>query len=147
MSQKTLDYQQLLENALIGIVREALRLTQSYGLVDDHHFYITFKTRFPGIKIPDFLRVKYPDTMTIVLQNAFSNLNVAEDEFGVTLTFDGRPFFVRIPFAALIEFRDPSVEFTLQFHPDDEINDEPKLELPLEDENEKIIQLDTFRKH
>ena len=112
-----INYQQLLDKALKSVVKEALIYAQFNGLGDDTSFFITFKTRDPGVVLPDFLRIRYPDLMTIVLQYSYNNLNVSDKEFGVQLTFDGRPFFIRVPFSALVEFKDPSTEFILSFRP------------------------------
>ena len=111
-----IDYQTLLDNALKSVVKDALVHAQVNGLGDGTHFFITFKTRDAGVVLPDFLRMRYPDIMTIVLQYSYNNLNVSDKEFGVQLTFDGRPFFIRVPFSALVEFKDPSVDFMLSFH-------------------------------
>ena len=108
-----IDYQTLLDNALKTVVKDALIHAQFNGLGEGTHFFITFKTRDPGVVLPDFLRIRYPDIMTIVLQYSYNNLNVSDKEFGVQLTFDGRPFFIRVPFSALVEFKDPSVDFML----------------------------------
>jgi hypothetical protein len=80
-----------------------------------HHFYVTFKTNHIGVEIPDYLRSRYPTEMTIVLQHQFWDLDVAEDSFGVTLSFNDQPERLIIPFAALRVFADPGVEFGLQF--------------------------------
>ncbi|MCL1902136.1 MAG: ClpXP protease specificity-enhancing factor SspB [Alphaproteobacteria bacterium] len=147
------DYPNLLEKALKMVVKEALQHAQSHGLNDGAHFYITFKTRDPNVVIPDFLKMRYPDMMTIVLQHSFYNLNVSDEEFGVTLTFDGRPFYIRIPFNAMVEFKDPSVDFMLQFHPKKELTAGNDLELPLSEEksgtsdDKRIVSLDDFRKN
>ncbi|MCL2538309.1 MAG: ClpXP protease specificity-enhancing factor SspB [Alphaproteobacteria bacterium] len=147
-----LDYKQLLDGALMNVVRDALRYAQINGLGDGTHFYITFRTRDAGVVIPDFLRMRYPEMMTIVLQHSFSNLNVAENEFGVTLTFDGRPFYIRIPYDSLMEFKDPSTDFMMQFHPKTQRagND---LELPLVGDKsptadeKRIVSLEDFKKN
>ena len=112
-----IDYQLLLDNALKSVVKDALIHAQINGLGDGSHFFITFKTRDAGVVLPDFLRMRYPDVMTIVLQYSYNNLHVSDKEFGVQLTFDGRPFFIRVPFFSLVEFKDPSVDFILTFHP------------------------------
>jgi len=149
---KKLDYQQLLEKALKMVVREALSHAQANGLTDGAHFYITFKTRDAGVVIPDFLKLRYPEMMTIVLQHSFCNLNVADEEFGVTLTFDGRPFYIRVPYNAMVEFKDPSVDFMLQFHPKSGVSPGNDLELPLDAEkpqttdDKRVVSLDEFRK-
>ncbi len=147
---KNIDYQNLLERALKNVVKEALRYAQVNGLGDNSHFYLTFKTRDPGVVIPEFLKLRYPEMMTIVLQYTFTNLNVSEEEFGVQLTFDGRPFYIRVPYAALVEFKDPSSDFILQFHPHANRDAGNDLELPLEekggsDEN-RVVDLEEFRK-
>ncbi len=147
-----IDYQTLLDNALKSVVKDALIHAQVNGLGDGTHFFITFKTRAPGVVLPDFLRMRYPDIMTIVLQYSFNNLNVSDKEFGVQLTFDGRPFFIRVPFAALVEFKDPSVDFMLSFHPKSAPAADNDMELPLDERGEsvpdtgRVVSLDEFRK-
>ena len=149
-----IDYQQLLDNALKSVVKEALIFAQYNGLGDDAGFFITFRTRAPGVVLPDFLRMRYPDTMTIVLQYSYNNLNVSDTEFGVQLTFDGRPFFIRVPFSALVEFKDPSTEFMLSFHPKQtQTTPDNDIELPLDEkpgsvpDDKRIVSLDEFRKN
>ena len=149
-----IDYQQLLDNALKSVVKEALIYAQFNGLGDDAGFFITFKTRAPGVVLPEFLKIRYPDTMTIVLQYSYNNLNVSDTEFGVQLTFDGRPFFIRVPFSALVEFKDPSTEFMLSFHPRQKATEQTtnNIELPLEEkpgivpDDKRVVSLDEFRK-
>lgn len=149
---KSIDYQKLLDTALKSVVKDALIHAQFNGLGDGTHFFITFKTRAAGVVLPDFLRMRYPDTMTIVLQYSYNNLNVSDTEFGVQLTFDGRPSFIKIPFSALVEFKDPSVDFILSFHPKANQTAGNDLELPLEEKtdipqnNERIVSLDDFKK-
>ncbi len=149
-----IDYQTLLDNALKSVVHDALVHAQFNGLGDGTHFFITFKTRAPGVVLPDFLRIRYPDIMTIVLQYSFNNLNVSDKEFGVQLTFDGRPFFIRVPFAALVEFKDPSVDFMLSFHPKaGTASADNDMELPLDPNGEsipdtgRVVSLDEFRRN
>ena len=115
MSQNTLDYERLVDGALKGVVREALALAGRRGLPGSHHFYITFKTAHPGVELSDALRGRYPDEMTIVLQHQFWGLEVNEDAFEVTLSFSGVSERLKIPYAALTAFVDPSVKFGLQF--------------------------------
>jgi hypothetical protein len=149
---KKIDYQKLLDNALKSVVKDALIHAQFNGLGDGAHFFITFKTRASGVVLPDFLRIRYPDIMTIVLQYSYNNLNISDNEFGVQLTFDGRPFFIRIPFAALVEFKDPSSDFILSFQPKAGQTAGNDLELPLEEKTDsvpdtgRVVSMDDFRK-
>jgi hypothetical protein len=115
MVQDLFDYPQMVETALRGVVREALARTAREGLRGAHHFYVSFRSDFPGVVIPDYLLDKYPEEMTIVLQHQFWGLEIGDQEFFVTLSFQNRPEQLAIPFAAVTSFADPSVKFGLQF--------------------------------
>lgn len=115
MAQDLFDYPKMVETALRGVMREALARTAREGLPADHHFYVTFRTHAPGVAIPPYLLGKFPDEMTIVLQHQFRALEVGEDAFSVNLSFQSRSERLRIPFAAVTTFADPSVNFGLQF--------------------------------
>jgi hypothetical protein len=115
MAKDFIGYQALTDAALRSVVRDALRKIEKTGLIGSHHFYLTFKTQFPGVAIPDFLREQYPDEMTIILQHQFWGLKVKEESFEVTLTFKKLPATLSVPFVALTAFFDPAVQFGLQF--------------------------------
>lgn len=108
-------YDKMVETALRGVVREALARAAASGLPGTHHFYITFQTKHAGTRIPDSLAAQYPDEMTIVLEHQFWDLEVEEDRFSVTLSFQSRPERLVVPFEAITAFTDPSVKFGLQF--------------------------------
>ena len=113
-----LRYDKMVENALRGVVRQAIEAVVELGdLPGDHHFYITFLTNYPGVEIPDYLRERYPGEMTIVLQYQFSGLSVDDDILRVTLSVNNIPENLVIPLAAISIFADPSVNFALQFQP------------------------------
>jgi hypothetical protein len=115
MAQNLFDYPKMVETALRGVVREALARAEREGLRGAHHFYVSFRTGAPGVVIPDYLLAKYPEEMTIVLQHQFWGLEVRDQDFSVTLSFQNRPEQLTIPFAAVASFADPSVKFALQF--------------------------------
>jgi hypothetical protein len=115
MPEDLMRYDQLAQNALRGVVRDALRKVEKSGLPGDHHFYIAFNTRFPGVSIGDRLSERYPREMTVVLQHQFYNLIVTEERFQVELSFDNVPEKLVVPFAAVKGFLDPAVQFGLQF--------------------------------
>jgi hypothetical protein len=115
MAQDLFDYPKMVETALRGVMREALARTAREGLPGEHHFYVTFRTHAPGVGIPNHLLGKFPDEMTIVLQHQFRALEVGEEAFLVNLSFQSRSERLRIPFAAVTTFADPSVNFGLQF--------------------------------
>ena len=88
MPEDLMRYDQLAQNALRGVVREALRRVEKSGLPGEHHFYIAFNTKFPGVDIGERMAQRYPREMTIVLQHQYENLLVREDRFEVELSFD-----------------------------------------------------------
>lgn len=110
-----IDYEALHQDAMRAVVRNVLKETERSGLPGDHHFYISFSTRAPGVVLSRRLKEKYPDEMTIVLQHRFWGLAVTEDRFEVNLTFDAIPERLVVPFQAIRVFFDPSVRYGLQF--------------------------------
>jgi uncharacterized protein len=115
MGKDILKYDEMVETALRGVVREALSRAAEHGLPGNHHFYVTFKTQAAGVEVPDYLREKYPDDMTVVIEHQFWDLTVGEENFSVTLSFKNRPERLTIPLAAITAFADPSVKWGLQF--------------------------------
>jgi len=159
-----MDYATLTQNALRGVIRQGLaRAASPEGLPGEHHFYITFLTRAPGVSIPPDLLARYPYEITIVLQHQFRDLRVADDFFRVTLTFGGAPKILTVPYGAITRFHDPHAQFMLEFEVDDpaaltqdleeddgeEIGDivtEPAAAEDGGDDAPKIVSLDQFRK-
>ena len=115
MAEDLMRYDLLAQEALRGVVRSALQRVARTGLPGEHHFYIAFKTRAPGVGVSDRLLEKYPGEMTIVLQHQFWGLDVGEDRFIIELSFDNVPEKLFVPFTAVSGFFDPSVQFGLQF--------------------------------
>ena len=115
MGKDHIGYDDLVDNALRGAMREVMLRVAENGLSGSHHLYITFRTGFPGVDIPGYLRDRYPDELTIVLQHQFWGLEVTEEGFSVTLSFNKAREYVSVPFAALTRFADPGVKFGLQF--------------------------------
>ncbi len=152
-----LRYDKMVERALRGVVQESVQEVIDHGLVDDHHFYITFLTEYPGVEIPEYLKERYPGEMTIVLQYQFHDLEVDEKSFRVTLSFNNVPERLIIPLPAITIFADPSVNFALQFQPvDHDMEDGPDDDDPTGTKSEEkaksgsekgeVVSLDQFRK-
>ncbi|MEJ7927873.1 ClpXP protease specificity-enhancing factor SspB [Sphingobium sp. AN641] len=109
-------YDEIVQEALRAVVGRVLgEVEATGGLPGSHHFYITFKTQAPGVDIPKRLIERFPDEMTIVLQNKYWDLKVRPDAFEVSLTFNQVAAHLNIPFAAITAFVDPAVNFALQF--------------------------------
>ncbi len=149
-------YDKMVEKALRDVVKQALEELKEKGLVDEHHFYITFFTNHKGVSIPKYLKEKYPEEMTIVLQHQFHDLEIKKDKAIVTLSFNNVPEKLIIPFNAITIFADPSVNFALQFQPmgeydehGDSLFDEEDIQgdSPAKDMKKgEVISLDSFRK-
>ena len=160
-----MDYSNMVEDALKGVVRRAMHVAATEGLQGNHHFYVTFLTRFEGVELPDHLLDRYPNDITIVLQHQFWDMEVGDDAFEVSLSFNKLPTRIRVPWEAITSFADPSVQFGLQFQPqggvvfDTEDTPEPVETGDAEAEPEKstddvppaepageVVSLDAFRK-
>jgi hypothetical protein len=117
--ESLIPYDEIVQEALRDVVGRVLGEVERTGaLPGGHHFYITFRTRLPGVAIPKHLVERFPDEMTIVIQHRFWDLKVEDDVFTVGLSFGGVPSTLRVPFAAVTQFHDPAVEFSLTFHAD-----------------------------
>jgi uncharacterized protein len=169
--ESLLPYDQWTEEALRQVVVRALRHVAEEGLPGGHHFYITFRTDYPGVVVPNRLLAQYPQEMTIVLQHQFWDLRIAEDGsgFSVGLSFGGVPATLQVPLPAVTALADPQVRFALRFTPpeppqaelpapepepardtlardtkdDTEDNTE---DAPAPDENAQVVSLDAFRR-
>jgi hypothetical protein len=115
--ESLLPYDQWMEDSLRHVVLTALGFVAANGLPGNHHFYVTFATRYPGVVIPARLLEKYPQEMTIVLQHQFEDLHVdrAARIFGVTLSFGGIASALTVPLEAVSAFVDPSIQYGLRF--------------------------------
>jgi hypothetical protein len=152
--ESLIPYDEIVQEALRDVVGRVLgEVERSGGLPGSHHFYITFKTRLVGVQIPAHLIERFPDEMTIVIQHRFWDLKVEQDAFSVGLSFGGVPSTLRVPFAAVTQFHDPAVEFSLTFqanaphlreeHEHAE-NDAPTAEVS--DDGSNVVNVDFTRK-
>jgi hypothetical protein len=152
--ESLIPYDEIVQEALRDVVGRVLgEVERSGGLPGEHHFYITFQTRMPGVSIPKHLMERFPQEMTIVIQHRYWDLKVEKDAFSVGLSFGGVPASLRVPFAAVTDFVDPAVDFSLKFqanaaeaaHEDHEQaeNDAPADEA---DDGSNVVSVDFTRK-
>jgi hypothetical protein len=161
MGKTIIHYDEMWAEALRGIVRKALEACEN-GLPGGHHFYITFRTRHPTVDISPALMARFPDEMTVVLQHQYWGLEITDDWFEVTLSFNRINERLHIPFAAVSAFADPFAKFGIQIPTDASIelpsDVEPEEEEspaapsaeapppPPGDETGRVVTLDAFRK-
>ena len=157
---RSIDYGNLMHNAMRGLIQEVLTAVSKDGLPGEHHFFITFDTMHPDVEIADWLSDRYPGEMTVVIQHWFDNLDVTSEGFTITLNFGDNPETLYIPYDAIKTFVDPSVEFGLRFETQEETTDaeDDDTEAPMdemvvpEDEpaperkDAEVVSLDQFRK-
>ncbi len=156
---RTIDYGNLMHNAMRRLIQEVLNDVRDNGLPGAHHFFITFDTTHPEARLADWLKERYPSEMTVVMQHWYDDLEVTDAGFYVTLNFGDAPENLYVPYDAIVTFVDPSVEFGLRFEsPEDEDDpdhkdkkeDAPIAEDASQDEADKsdaeIVSLDSFRK-
>ncbi len=148
-----INYGQMMQKAMQGLLKSILERVAKEGLPGDHHFFITFDTRHPGVDMAEWLKEAYPEEITIVMQEWFDGLAVMPDRFTVTLNFNDTPEPMVIPFDAIRTFVDPSVEFGLRFDAHDNVDDFEELpDFDDEDDDDEphkdaeVVSLDAFRK-
>lgn len=148
-------YEQMVERALRGVAREIIQKVAAEGLAGEHHLYVSFRTSVTGVEMPEHLRQRYLEGMTVVLQHQFWDLVVAEDSFSVTLSFGGNRERLTIPFDSLLDLVDPSVPFALSLQrgpagppPPQQKRGSPPAVREARDDSDagNVIALDTFRK-
>lgn len=149
---RSIDYGNLMHRAMRGLIQTVLTDVAEQGLPGAHHFFITLDTRAEGVEIADWLRARYPEEMTIVIQHWFRDLDVDEEGFRITLNFGNSPEPLVVPFDAVRTFVDPSVEFGLRFetHEDDDDDGDDDAEGDEVAEAPRppaeVVSLDKFRK-
>ena len=153
--ESLIPYDEIVQEALRAVVGRVLgEVERTGGLPGAHHFYITFRTKLPGVSIPKHLSERFPEEMTIVIQHRFWDLKVEDDAFSVGLSFGGVPATLRVPFAAVTDFVDPAVDFSLKFQansdePVPEEHEVPENDEPLaeaEDDGSNVVNVDFTRK-
>ena len=151
-----LPYEGWLEEAQRQVVVRALSFAAEQGLPGAHHFYVTFRTDYPGVHIPARLLAQYPEEMTIVLQHQYWDLKGDEDRgLTVGLSFSGIPSTLVIPIGAIIGFADPHARFGLRMQPqalDEDASEETPAAEPVPEpdaetpEAPQVVSLDAFRR-
>ena len=161
MATDHIRYDVLARDALRGVLRRVLADAAEHGLPGEHHFFITFLSTAEGVKLSPRLLAQYPEEMTVILQHQFWDLVVSEDRFEVGLSFGGIPERVVVPFHSIKSFFDPSVQFGLQFEPQETAAEMPASanlpavppapgvpaeEPPRGNEGATVVRIDRFRK-
>ncbi|MBL42283.1 MAG: hypothetical protein CMM49_06465 [Rhodospirillaceae bacterium] len=113
--KKYIDYQKIVDKSLRKVIKHVLKHVYENGMEGDHHLYITFLTQYEGVEIPEYLINEYPNEITIILQHQFWNLEINENSFSISLSFNNNTENIKVPYNSITSFADPSVNFGLQF--------------------------------
>jgi hypothetical protein len=162
--ESLLPYDGWVEEAMRQVVARAVAHVAANGLPGEHHFYVTFRTDYPGVVMPPRLRTRYPQEMTIVLQHQFWDLKMDTEAglISVGLSFGGVPASLVIPLGAVTGFADPHVRYGLRFRPvpaveveestpedtepGPEAQPEAQPEASSDAETPQVVSLDAFRR-
>ncbi|NHO32519.1 SspB family protein [Acetobacter fallax] len=159
LPESLLPYESWMEDAYRDVMLRALEHVSVEGLAGGHHFYLSFRTDWPGVEIPARLRAQYPHEMTIVVQHQFWDLNVDRTRqlISVGLSFGGVGSILTIPVAAVTGFADPHIQLSMRFSTADEPGEIEAEETPVPTPQEEaeqesppsdaaVVSLDAFRK-
>ncbi len=153
------DYDFLVEESLKSVVKKVLKITSETGLIGNSHFFITFNGNDPNVRVPPELKNNDNSEIKIIIQHQFWNLNMSDEHFEVTLSFNGKKKNISVPFNSITSFTDPSVGFGLQFKIEDDLKDINSSKIENKDLNKQmkkkpdntelksgeIVSLDEFR--
>ena len=154
MKKNFIDYGNRINHAILNVIKEILNDLSESKISSNHCFYITFKTKYDGVKISNNLLKEYPDEMTVILQNQFWDLLIKKNEFSVTLSFNKKKETLVIPFNSIVKFYDPFVKFSIQLELRKELSEKQNEKRKINKEknenkikdSKKILTLDDFRK-
>ena len=142
-----INYSQILKNNMINVFKDVLKIIDKEGLTEGHHLFITFKTNYPNVKIPSWLKDKFPNEMTIVMQYEYWNFRIEKNDFKITLSFNDIKSDLSIPYDSVISFADPYANFGLKLNSLEKSKKEKiKKKTTILKTKNNIVDLNKFRK-
>ena len=144
-----IDYQNILKTNMINVLKDVLKNIEENGLKEGHHLYITFITNHPKVSLPRWLKEKYPNEITIVIQYEYYNLTVNEDNFSIGLSFNNVKADLVIGYESIIYFADPFANFGLQLINKESLSKTIKKNTKKNSKHKKtnnVIDFKTFKK-
>ena len=108
-----IEYQKILDSNILNVLKEILKNIQDKGLSNNNHLYITFFTNHKNVELPNWLKQKYPEEMTIVIQYEYYDLEINKNNFSISLSFNDIKTNLKIDYDSIISFADPSANFGL----------------------------------
>ena len=142
-----IEYQKILDKNMLGVLKDILINIRDNGLSNNNQLYITFFTNHNKVELPYWLKQKYPDEMTIVIQYEYYDLEINKNNFSITLSFNDMKTNLKIDYNSIISFADPSANFGLILQKDGIQN---KMKNKLEHKGEKnnnVIDFSDYKKN
>ena len=114
-----INYSQILKKNMINVLKDVLQEIKRNDQKTYHHLYVTFKTNNKNVILPKWLKKKYSNEMTIIIQHEYWNLKIYEEKFEILLSFSDVKVNLSIPFNTIISFADPYANFGLKLSSED----------------------------
>ena len=108
-----IQYQKILDKNMLNVFKDILINIRDNGLSNNNHLYITFFTNHKNVEVPNWLKQKYPEEMTIVIQYEYYDLKINKNKFSISLSFNDIKTNLTIDYNSIISFADPSANFGL----------------------------------
>ena len=108
-----IEYQKILNKNMLNVLKDILINIRDNGLSSNNHLYITFLTNHKNVELPNWIKQKYPDEMTIVIQYEYNDLKVNKNNFSIFLSFQDIMVNLIIDYDSILSFADPSANFGL----------------------------------
>ena len=108
-----IEYQKILDKNMLNVFKDILKNIKDNGLSNNNHLYITFLTNHKNVELPNWLKQKYPQEMTIIIQYEYYDLEINKNNFSITLSFDNIKTNLKINYDSIVSFADPSANFGL----------------------------------
>ena len=108
-----IEYQKILDKNMLNVFKDILKNIKDNGLSNNNHLYITFLTNHKNVELPNWLKQKYPNEMTIIIQYEYYDLEINKKNFSISLSFNDIKTNLKIDYESIISFADPSANFGL----------------------------------
>ena len=142
-----IEYQKILNKNMLNVFKDILKNIRDNGLSNNNHLYITFLTNHKNVELPDWLKQKYPQEMTIVVQYEYYDLKINEHNFSIVLSFNNIKTNLKIDYHSIVSFADPSANFGLILQKNNTLNELKKSSGIKKTKKNNVINFSNYKKN
>ena len=142
-----IEYQNILDKNMLNVLKDILINIRDKGLSNNNHLYVTFSTNHQNVELPNWLKQKYPQEMTIIIQYEYYDLEINKNNFSITLSFGDIKTNIIINYNAIISFADPSANFGLILQKNNIRNKENKKLENNKSKKDNVINFANYKKN